>query len=787
MPFLNANPQHKLGGFRPDWWTFATQNHAGEQWYADGVDAAGNPVPRLPHERPDYDVHDAKFKLLFVVLLAVQLCLVWLVASREARGNLKRRLGEAAERVRRAEREAAEKEKEVVGDGEGDQEKESAEPVAADSPEEHVEAQKPPAPAPSDESRVLSEGTFDLSATAQPAADADADADEKAPLLSATDEVGEKRLLSLPGAGKRLSVEPSAKAGALVITVEEVPEATTAVGNAPTADSSKTKKTAAAARPRAFHLDLIRITFALLMLLEHAGHLKEDLVVFEAKERYPLGSLLLQAVPPYFFGISGFVFTMSGKPVWGALFRLVKYLLIGMACNLTGAFLADGSAQKAEFRARWMEPWILMYTLFFIVGLAIAMLLCAPLRSGLQRLRKCRQACLDVEKEGVRSADVVALKQQIQALKAPGGQHKETLKELWISAGSYLFVTALAAASQMLDVRTMFANGSTQDPSMFAKACQQMPPAYTCGVILGAIASCLLYALTDFVVDDPLAGCERVLAVLQKKNAEESTEEDSIVLPEEYVDQDPPSVHRSHPRDATNAGWVILLFCSFVHRTLFPHPQAGYVTGFCMFVYGCFLFHRPLVMPRVPVKSGPSVPLVQILRAYALLVFIGLICVGFPTITGRPDMYPLLRVHERLRYYAVDVVVQCLLWLGFFELQTDPLGALSWLNDWSLCVFLVHPGWLQLCDGYGCSSAGVLGMLLLAPVFWWRSRGFEVDLVKGCFGLGAEGRAERRSKRALEDGDLPAAEDDKTAKKAKGRAVSRNSKKATNTPAVTVV
>ena len=45
-----------------------------------------------------------------------------------------------------------------------------------------------------------------------------------------------------------------------------------------------------------------------------------------------------------------------------------------------------------------------------------------------------------------------------------------------------------------------------------------------------------------------------------------------------------------------------MLFGSFVHRVLWPHPQAQYVSGFLMFSYGVFCFHCPLTMPRARMR-----------------------------------------------------------------------------------------------------------------------------------------------------------------------------------------
>ena len=69
-----------------------------------------------------------------------------------------------------------------------------------------------------------------------------------------------------------------------------------------------------------------------------------------------------KVIPPYFFGTSGFLFTMSSKPVlpWYTG-KLVGYAFAGTSCNPTGAYLGDMSPSREDFWRTWTDGYVLVF------------------------------------------------------------------------------------------------------------------------------------------------------------------------------------------------------------------------------------------------------------------------------------------------------------------------------------------------------------------------------------------------------------------------------------------
>merc|ERR1712241_668345 len=102
------------------------------------------------------------------------------------------------------------------------------------------------------------------------------------------------------------------------------------------------------------------------------------------------------------------------------------------------------------------------------------------------------------------------------------------------------------------------------------------------------------------------------------------------------------------------------------------------------------------------------------MRAYWPLVFLVILFLSTPGVTGRCDLHPMDHISERVRFYLVAWILIILLISGAFN-TADPKRITPWLNSWALYAFCFHVCWARL---FFIPMYGALFTYAAIPLFY---------------------------------------------------------------------
>lgn len=154
--------------------------------------------------------------------------------------------------------------------------------------------------------------------------------------------------------------------------------------------------------------------------------------------------------------------------------------------------------------------------------------------------------------------------------------------------------------------------------------------------------------------------------------------------------------------------WIILAFI-YINRMAIPYSRGGHSVNVDLFAVG-------MLVQKVPLQGGAVVA--RIVREYWPIVFILLLFLSTPGVTGRCDLHPHHYLWERARFYSIELILIVMLISGAFN-TSDSKQITGWLNMWALYAYCFHVCWARM---FFHPIYGALFTYAAIPVFYCAQR-----------------------------------------------------------------
>jgi len=156
------------------------------------------------------------------------------------------------------------------------------------------------------------------------------------------------------------------------------------------------------------------------------------------------------------------------------------------------------------------------------------------------------------------------------------------------------------------------------------------------------------------------------------------------------------------------AGWVLMAFI-YIHRMAIAYSRGGHPVNADLFMLG-------MLVQKVPLHGAATVA--QTAREYWPIVFVVLLLLSTPGVTGRCDLHPHYHGWERIRFYTIEWILMVLLLCGVYN-TSDSRNITPWLNIWALYAYCLHVAWARL---FWRPMYGALFTYLAIPGFYFLYR-----------------------------------------------------------------